>query len=164
MGRAPEITPGLLPPSHADGLISGRLNHSGPATLPERPFLQRHIMATARRRAPRSTTHTNLPARAPLKSQFAAAAMSPAAKTAYAVIGTAGLAALAIAIFGPRRFQREILKPVSARVGDQASQLWADSRDLRDQISRLFAKAQSETGRERLVRNFQSWIGHFKAG
>ena len=118
-------------------------------------------MATTRRRAPRSDTHANLPT-AP-KSRLAAAAMSPAAKTAYAVIGTAGLAALAIAIFGPKRFQREILKPVQNAVSDQASQLWSDSQGLRDQISTLFAQAQSDSGRDKLVRGFQSWIGHFKA-
>jgi NAD/NADP transhydrogenase alpha subunit len=119
-------------------------------------------MATTRRRALRSATHANLPAGR--KSRFAAAATSPAAKTAYAVIGTAGLAALAIAIFGPKRFQREILKPVQNAVGDQASQLWSDSQGLRDQISKLFARAQSESGRDKLVRGFQSWIGHFRAG
>ena len=80
------------------------------------------------------------------------------------MIGTAGLAALAIAIFGPKRFQREILKPVQNAVGDQASQLWADSRSVRDQIGSLVARAQSGSGRDRLVQNFQSWIGHFKAG
>lgn len=107
-------------------------------------------MATARRR------HANLPANRK-------AAFSPAAKIAFVVIGTAGLAALAIAIFGPQRFQREIVKPVRSAVGDQAGQLWADSRPLREQIGALFARAGSEVGRDRLVRNFQSWIGHFRA-
>ena len=83
---------------------------------------------------------------------------------AYAVIGTAGLAALAIAVFGPRRFQREILRPVQNAVGDQASQLWADSRSVREQISGLISRAPSAPSRDRLVQNFQSWIGHFKAG
>jgi hypothetical protein len=118
-------------------------------------------MATTRRRAVRNAAHPDLPA--PPRSRLAAAAMSPAAKATYAVIGTAGLAALAIAIFGPKRFQREILTPVSNRVGDQASQLWADSQGLRDQIGKLVARAQTETGRDKLVRGFQSWIGHFKA-
>ncbi len=120
-------------------------------------------MASTRHRAQR---HANLPShagRSGLRTRFTRAAASPAAKTAYAVIGAAGLAALAIAIFGPRRFQREILKPVQNAVGDQASQLWADSRSLRDQISSLFARAQSSSGRDRLVQNFQSWIGHFRA-
>src|SRR6202012_2698218 len=89
------------------------------------PFAKVALMA---RRALRSAQHTNLPAAT--KSQLATIATSRAAKTAYVVVGTAGLAALAIAIFGPKRFQREILRPVQNAVGDQASQLWADARPL----------------------------------
>jgi hypothetical protein len=111
----------------------------------------------------RAARHTNLPSHPP-RSRFARAAFSPAAKTAYVVIGTAGLAALAVAIFGPKRFQREILKPVQNAVGDQASQLWADSRVVREQIGSLVARAQSASGRDKLVQNLQSWIGHFKTG
>ncbi len=117
------------------------------------------MATTRRRRALRSAVHDNLPARTSVKNRFA----SPAAKTAFAVVGTAGLAALAIAIFGPKRFQREILVPVQNRVSDQASQLWADSQGVREQISKLFARAQSESGRAKLASSFQSWIGHFKA-
>lgn len=115
----------------------------------------------------RAQRHTNLPShprRTSLRAQIGRAAVSPAAKTAYVVLGTAGLAALAIALFGPRRFQREVLKPVQTAVGDQAAQLWDDSRSLREQIRSLFARAQSGSGRDRLVQNFQSWIGHFRAG
>jgi hypothetical protein len=112
-------------------------------------------MATTRRKA--------LPARSRLKSQLIRAATSPTAKRTYAVVGTVGLAALAIAIFGPRRFERDVLKPVQNKVSDQASQLWADSRPLREQIGKLFARAQSESGREKLARSFQSWLGHFRA-
>jgi hypothetical protein len=114
----------------------------------------------------RAQRHSNLPShprRSDLRTRLTRAAVSPAAKTAYVVLGTAGLAALAIAIFGPKRFQREILKPVQTVVGDQASQLWNDSRSLREQISGLFARAQTGSGRDRLVQNFQSWTGHFKA-
>ena len=97
------------------------------------------------------------------KNQFVRAATSPSAKTAYAVVGTVGLAALAIAIFGPKRFQREILAPVQNKVSDQAAQLWADSKPLREQIGRLFDGAQSQSGREKLVRSFQCWIRPFSA-
>jgi hypothetical protein len=118
-------------------------------------------MATIRRRALRAVPHRTV--RPKLKSQLVRAATGRTAKTAYVVIGTVGLAALAIAIFGPKRFQKEILAPVQNKVSDQASQIWADSRPLREQIGKLFERAQSESGRERLVRNFQSWIGHFRA-
>src|ERR1700727_2803822 len=55
--------------------------------------------------------HNNPPARTSLTAQFARAATSPAAKAVYVTVGTLGLAALAIGIFGPRRFQRQILHP-----------------------------------------------------
>lgn len=89
-------------------------------------------------------------------------AVSPPAKTAYMVIGTAGLAALAIALIGPKRLEREVLKPLRNTIEPQAEKLWADARPLRDQIAGLFHSA-SPTGREKLVRSFQSWIGHFHA-
>jgi NAD/NADP transhydrogenase alpha subunit len=120
-------------------------------------------MAATRRKNLRSARHANLPARQSFKTQLMVAATSPAAKATYAVVGSIGLAALAIAIFGPKRFEREVLKPVQSKVSDQAAQIWNDSKPLREQIGRLFDRAQSESGREKLVRSFQSWVGHFKA-
>jgi hypothetical protein len=111
----------------------------------------------------RRTSAHSLPVRAKTKNPLVRAATSRTAITAYTVIGLAGVTALAIAMFGPRRFQREILRPVQSRVSDQAAQLWTDSRSLREQLGRLFARAQSQAGRERLVKSFQSWIGHFRA-
>ena len=117
------------------------------------------MAATRRKHLPTRHSH----ARTDLKTQFLRAATSPAAKTTYAVVGTVGLAALAIAIFGPRRFQREILKPVQSKVTDQASQLWNDSKSVRDQIGKLFERAGSAASREKLAHSLQSWVGHFKA-
>ena len=98
-----------------------------------------------------------------LKTRFYRAATSPAAKVAYVAIGAAGLAALAIAIIGPRRFQREIVRPVRDAVSDQAEKLWNEAKPLRAQLSGLIESAASESGREKLIRSFQSWIGHFRA-
>jgi hypothetical protein len=120
-------------------------------------------MAAVHRKNLRSAAHSNLPARRSLKSQFVRAATGPAAKTTYVAVGTVGLAALAIAIFGPKRFQREILVPAQNRISDQTSELWTDSGPLREQIGRLFDRAGSQSGREKLARSFQSWIGHFRA-
>ena len=117
-------------------------------------------MAT-RRRA--SASHLPAHSRGKLKNHLVRAATGRTAKAAYVVIGTAGLAALAIAVFGPKRFQKEILEPVQAKVSDQASNLWNDAKPLREQIGRLFDRAQSQASRERLARGFQSWIGHFRA-
>jgi len=99
------------------------------------------------------------PSRASALSRIA---RSPQARTAYYVLGTAGLMALAIAIVGPKRLQRDVIKPLRSAIEPQAEKLWADSRPLRAQITDMF-KAASPAGRERLVRSFQSWIGHFHA-
>jgi hypothetical protein len=89
-------------------------------------------------------------------------ALSRPARTAYVVLGTVGLAALAVAIVGPKRIEREVIKPLRGAIEPQAEKLWADSRPLRDQIAGLFTAA-TPAGREKLVKNFQSWIGHFHA-
>ena len=87
---------------------------------------------------------------------------SPVAKTALVLIGTAGLAALAVAVVGPKRIERDVIKPLRSAIEPQAEKLWSDSRGLRDQIAGLFHSA-TPAGRERLVKSFQSWIGHFHA-
>jgi hypothetical protein len=89
-------------------------------------------------------------------------ARSRQARTAYYVLGTAGLVALAVAVVGPKRLEREVIKPLRSALEPQAEKLWADSRPLRQQIAQLF-KSAGPSGRERLVRSFQSWIGHFHA-
>jgi hypothetical protein len=97
-----------------------------------------------------------------LTASLSRLALSRPARTAYVVIGTAGLAALAIALVGPKRLEREVLRPLRSAIEPQAEKLWADARPLREQIAGLFQSA-TPTGRERLVRSFQSWIGHFHA-
>jgi hypothetical protein len=89
-------------------------------------------------------------------------ARSRQARTAYYVLGTVGLTALAVALIGPKRLERQVLKPLRGTLEPQAEKLWADSKPLRDQIAGLF-KSATPGGRERLVRSFQSWIGHFHA-
>jgi hypothetical protein len=89
-------------------------------------------------------------------------AASPPARAAFAVIGTIGLTAIAVALVGPKRIEREVLKPLRGAIEPQAEKLWADSKPLREQIAGLF-KSATPAGRDRLVRSFQSWIGHFHA-
>ena len=98
-----------------------------------------------------------------LSMRVGRAATSPAAKAVYIAVGAVGLAALAIAIFGPRRFQRVVIHPVQSAVSDQAEKLWSEAQPLRTQLGGLIQRATSEAGREKLVRSFQSWIGHFRA-
>ena len=114
---------------------------------------------TARRRPP-AQVHSRRPHRG---SPLYRAATSPVAKAALVGVAAVGLTALAIAIFGPKRFQEEVVQPVRSAVADQTARLWAEARPLRAQFSSLMAQATSEGAREKLARNFQSWIGHFRA-
>ncbi|HEX4636271.1 MAG TPA: hypothetical protein VH189_08820 [Rhizomicrobium sp.] len=98
----------------------------------------------------------------PVISTLSRIVRSRQARTAYYVLGTAGLVALAVAVVGPKRLEREVIKPLRSALEPQAEKLWADSRPLRQQIAQLF-KSAGPSGRERLVRSFQSWIGHFHA-
>ena len=113
------------------------------------------------RRSPRSVVKLAANKNSRL-STLSRIAHSPQARTAYYVLGTAGLMALAVAIVGPKRLERDVIKPLRSAIEPQAEKLWADSQPLRAQIADLF-KSATPGGRERLVRSFQSWIGHFHA-
>lgn len=84
-------------------------------------------------------------------------------RTVALVVGATGLAALIMAVAGPRRLRVAALAPVRDAVSDQAERLWQESRPLRAQLGRLIQETTSENGREKLVRSLQSWVGHFKA-
>ena len=114
------------------------------------------------RRRPAGAVVHRAAAKPSLTASLSRLALSRPARTAYVVIGTAGLAALAIALVGPKRLEREVLRPLRGAIEPQAEKLWADSRPLREQIAGLFHSA-TPTARERLVRSFQGWIGHFHA-
>ncbi len=82
------------------------------------------------------------------------------AKAVLIAAGTLGLAAVAVALIGPRRLEREVLNPLQKAVGPQAEKLWDQARPAREQLTGLFRRAGDE--REKLARDFQSWIGHFR--
>jgi len=140
------------------GIFFLKLNLSPRATLPKRDLQKANPMATRARRASHAVSHPSTRSK-----RIARAAASPAAKAVYIAMATAGLAALAIGIFGPRRFQEEIVAPIRTGMSDQAERLWREARPLRRQIGGLIGRAADEGGREKLVRSFQSWIGHFRA-
>jgi len=123
-------------------------------------------MATAsirsRRRPVRAMQQVRRNAPSSLSGNLLRLAGSPSARAALAVIGTIGLTAIAVALVGPKRIEREVLKPLRGAIEPQAEKLWADSKPLREQIAGLF-KSATPSGRESLVRSFQSWIGHFHA-
>jgi hypothetical protein len=124
-------------------------------------------MATAsvrsRRRPVRAVQQVRRnPAPPGLAANLLRLAASPPARAAFTVIGAIGLAAVAVALVGPKRIERDVIKPLRGALEPQAEKLWADSRPLREQIAGLF-KSATPSGREKLVRSFQSWIGHFHA-
>ena len=96
-----------------------------------------------------------------LSASLRRAATSKPAKAAYVALGTMGLAALAVAIQGPKRLERDVLKPLQKAVGPQAEKLWDQARPVREQMTGLFRRAGDQ--QEKLARDFQSWIGHFRA-
>ena len=123
-------------------------------------------MATAsvrsRRRPVRAVQQVRRAAAPSLTTSLMKLASSRPARAALATIGTIGLTALAVAFIGPKRIERDVIKPLRGALEPQAEKLWADSKPLREQIAGLF-KSATPSGRERLVRSFQSWIGHFHA-
>src|SRR6185436_14823618 len=121
-----------------------------------------HAIRSRRRSVRAAAVVTKPSSRNALAASVSRIAFSRPARTAYVVLGTAGLAAIAVALIGPKRIEREVLKPLRGAIEPQAEKLWADAKPLRDQIAGLF-KSASPNGRERLIRSFQSWIGHFHA-
>jgi hypothetical protein len=113
-----------------------------------------------RRRATKAVAHRHKP-KPGLSAALRLAAVSKPAKAAYVAIGTMGLAALAVAILGPKRLERDVLKPLQKAVAPQAEKLWDQARPAREQIAGLFRRAGDQ--QEKLARDFQSWIGHFRA-
>ena len=117
----------------------------------------------SRRRAVRSVAKVHHDVtRSTLATTLTRIALSRSARAVYIGVGTVGLAALAVALVGPKRLEQDVLKPLRGAIEPQAEKIWADSRELREQIAGLFQSA-TPTGREKLARNFQSWIGHFRA-
>jgi hypothetical protein len=97
-----------------------------------------------------------------LAAKLISLANTRTARTAFVVIGTAGLAALAVAVVGPKRLEKDVIHPMRSAIEPQAEKLWAEVKPLRDQIAGLFQNT-TPTGRKRLARSLQSWIGHFHA-
>jgi hypothetical protein len=82
-------------------------------------------------------------------------------KAVAVAVGAVGLVALAVAILGPKRLQKEVLVPLQKAVGPQAEKIWDQTRPIRSQLASVLHRAGGE--RERLARDLQSWIGHFRA-
>ena len=91
-------------------------------------------------------------------------------RTIAVVVGVAGLAALGIALFGSRRFQDEIVRPItaatlvplSAAVAPQADRVWAETRPWRDHVGRMLSSINTEDVREAIADRLSHWLDRFR--
>jgi hypothetical protein len=89
-------------------------------------------------------------------------AANPVVRAGLVVLGTAALAALAAAVVGPKRMEREVYRPLRDAIEPQVDKLATEAGALRDQVTALFEKTAPES-RKRLARTIEGWIGHFRA-
>jgi hypothetical protein len=91
-------------------------------------------------------------------------------RTIFVVVGVVGLAALGVALFGPRRFRDEIVRPISAAtfvplaaaVTPQADRVWAETRPWRDRVARILASINTDEVRERVAEQLKEWVDRFR--
>src|SRR3954463_1599157 len=104
----------LLP----EPILDQQLLNSGPraallsCNLSERTSMARaNLKSSPARRSTRSVVRHS-PSKSSVLDNIGHIAMSRPARTVYYVLGTAGLAALAVALVGPKRLEREVIKPL----------------------------------------------------
>jgi hypothetical protein len=81
-----------------------------------------------------------------------------------------GLAALGIALFGPRRFRDEIIKPIgaltyeplAAAVAPQADRAWAETRAWRDRVGRILESINTADVRDQVAARLANWVERFR--
>ena len=91
-------------------------------------------------------------------------------RTAFVVVGVVGLAALGVALFGPRRLRDEIIRPISsaayvpiaAAVAPQADRVWAETRAWRDRVGRILDSVNTSEVRELVADRLAQWIERFR--
>jgi hypothetical protein len=110
--------------------------------------------------ASRSRTQTLAAAAHPARSRRARG-FSASARLLLAGAGVVGLAGLAVAVFGPRRFAREIAIPLYDKAGavlaPPAERLWSEVQETLETV-------KSEAARARLVDGLRSWLARFRHG
>jgi hypothetical protein len=91
-------------------------------------------------------------------------------RTTFAVVGVLGLAAIAISLFGPRRFRDEVIlpigaatyTPIAAAVAPQADRVWEETRAWRDRVGRILESINTEEVRELVASRLSQWIERFR--
>ena len=91
-------------------------------------------------------------------------------RTAFAIVGVLGLAAMVISLFGPRRFRDEVIlpigaatyTPIAAAVAPQADRVWEETRAWRDRVGRILESINTEEVRELVASRLSHWIERFR--
>ncbi len=87
-------------------------------------------------------------------------------RTIAIVVGVAGLAALGVALFGPRRFRDEFVRPISAAtlvplsaaVGPQADKVWAETRPWRNHVAHVLSSINTGEVRDLIAERLSQWV------
>jgi hypothetical protein len=87
-------------------------------------------------------------------------------RTVAIIVGVTGLAALGIALFGPRRFRDEVVQPISAAtlmplaaaVVPQADKVWAETRPWRDHVARVLSSINTDEVRDLIAQRLSKWV------
>jgi len=95
---------------------------------------------------------------------------SPAFRIGIVVVGITGLAALGVALFGTRRFNDEVLRPIgaatlvplAAAAAPQAERAWAETRPWRDYVARVLNSVNTAEVREQVAGRLAQWIERFR--
>jgi len=91
-------------------------------------------------------------------------------RTIAVIVGVAGLAALGVALLGPRRFRDDFVRPISAAtlvplaaaVAPQADKVWAETRPWRDQVARVLSSINTEDVRDLIAQRLTQWVDRFR--
>ena len=91
-------------------------------------------------------------------------------RMAFVVVGVVGLAALGVALLGPRRFRDEVIRPISsaayvpiaAAVAPQADRVWADTRAWRDRVGGILESINTAEVRDLVAARLAQWIERFR--
>ena len=105
----------------------------------------------------------------PARSAISAFLRSPL-RTAFVVVGVVGLAALGVALFGPRRFRDDVIRPITsatyvpiaAAVAPQADRVWAETRAWRDRVGRILESINTSEVRDLVAGRLAQWVERFR--